>query len=329
MSSSAPSSPAELVPLASSSEIKATEPVKVVEWEDLQQELARLWSLSSALKKVKERKDLLSRKIESLIQVVSSLAGRQYGKQVKSESLCQYNELEVIRQKLETRKLDMGTLLICSKSTSGDVNNQKEQLCLSIRSFLVAGKALTVAHSQLQDANRLLGGERGHVCLRNLQKMLRTRQQYMVAQVSTIYPVKASLRQIPGGRHDLHSGASKSGDGAESNLSVSAESSHPGKSFLTILGLQLTVPPMKKISFFSDKKEAQRTATALGYVAHVNVPLRYPLRFGGSHSYIFDHAPPLEPASSDLVSNPIFGASKPTEFPLFLEGQDTTRAAWV
>ncbi|XP_058078427.1 vacuolar protein sorting 38-like isoform X3 [Magnolia sinica] len=255
MSSSTSSSRSELGAFASPNDAKAAESVKVVEWEDLQQELARLWSLSSALKKAKERKDLLSQKLESLIQ----------------------------------------------------------------------------------EANRLLAGERGHVHLKNLQKLLRMRQQYMMAQVSALYPVKASLGQTPGGKYDSRSDGSKSGGGAGSSSSVILESRNPGKSSLTILGLQLTVPPLKKISFFSDKKEIQKSATALGYVAHavlliasyLDVPLRYPLRLGGSCSYIFDHAPPLE-STSDLVSNPIAGPNmKPTEFPLFLEGQDTTKAAYA
>ncbi|XP_058080015.1 vacuolar protein sorting 38-like isoform X3 [Magnolia sinica] len=255
MSSSTSSSRLDLGAFASPNDDKAAESVKVVEWEDLQQELARLWSLSSALKKAKERKDLLSQKLESLIQ----------------------------------------------------------------------------------EANRLLAGERGHVHLKNFQKLLRMRQQYMMAQVSALYPVKASLGQTPGGKYDSRSDGSKSGDGAGSSSSVILESRNPGKSSLTILGLQLTVPPLKKISFFSDKKEIQRSATALGYVAHavlliasyLDVPLRYPLHLGGSCSYIFDHASPLE-STSDLVSNPIAGPNmKPTEFPLFLEGQDTTRAAYA
>ena len=42
---------------------------KIIEWEELQQELARLWSLSSALKKAKEKKDSLSQRIEAIIKV--------------------------------------------------------------------------------------------------------------------------------------------------------------------------------------------------------------------------------------------------------------------
>lgn len=41
------------------------------------------------------------------------------------------------------------------------------------------------------------------------------------------------------------------------------------QSSLTILGLHLTGLPFKKMSFFTNKKEVQKSATALGYVAHV------------------------------------------------------------
>lgn len=43
--------------------------VKVIEWEDFEQELARLWSLSSALKQANQNKLSLHRKLHSLIQV--------------------------------------------------------------------------------------------------------------------------------------------------------------------------------------------------------------------------------------------------------------------
>lgn len=96
--------------------------------------------------------------------------------------------------------------------------------------------------------------------------------------------------------------------------------------------------PFKQMSFFTDKKEVQRSATALGYVSHavsliasyLKVPLRYPFRLGGSHSYIIDYSPSIEPTSSDSSSNTELSTSmKHVEFPLFLEGQDTTRAAYA
>ncbi|GMP55570.1 hypothetical protein CsSME_00020343 [Camellia sinensis var. sinensis] len=43
--------------------------VKVVQWEDFEQELARLMSLSSALNEAKEKKLLLQQQLDSHIQV--------------------------------------------------------------------------------------------------------------------------------------------------------------------------------------------------------------------------------------------------------------------
>ena len=45
------------------------EDVKVIEWEEFDNELTRLWSLSSALKLATEKKLTLQPKLESLIQV--------------------------------------------------------------------------------------------------------------------------------------------------------------------------------------------------------------------------------------------------------------------
>lgn len=45
------------------------EDVKVIEWEEFDHELTRLWSLSSALKLATEKKLSLQPKLESLIQV--------------------------------------------------------------------------------------------------------------------------------------------------------------------------------------------------------------------------------------------------------------------
>lgn len=42
---------------------------KVIEWEDFEQELARLWSLSSALEEAKQQKESLKQKLDSLIKV--------------------------------------------------------------------------------------------------------------------------------------------------------------------------------------------------------------------------------------------------------------------
>jgi len=62
--------------------------------------------------------------------------------------------------------------------------------------------------------------------------------------------------------------------------------------------------------------------------SYLQVPLRYPLRLGASHSYIIDNAPSTELTSSEASSNANINA-KHVKFPLFLEGQDTTRAAYA
>jgi hypothetical protein len=52
--------------------------------------------------------------------------------------------------------------------------------------------------------------------------------------------------------------------------SVSTSSDVPVES-LTISGLQLFAPPVKKLGFFNDKQAFQISAAAIGYVAHVSV----------------------------------------------------------
>ncbi|XP_022138809.1 UV radiation resistance-associated gene protein [Momordica charantia] len=308
---SSSSSPSE------SSRISDPENAKVVEWEDFEQELARLWSLSSALEEAKHQKETLKQKLDSLIQV-------------DSESVSRSNELAEMVEKLEARKRFVENLSMRSKLASEDVKKQEESLSVEVRSLLVAGTALSKARKRLQESNRLLTGEEGYDRLKSLQKMLRRRQQYMISQVSFLYPVKISTG--PARDQELESFPNTS------RLGNSSGSKPVNHGSLTILGLNLNVLPFKKMSFFSDKKETQRSATALGYVAHavslissyLKVPLRYPLHMGGSHSYICDYAPSIEPSSSVSLSTSLPVTNmKHVEFPLFLDGQDTTRAAYA
>ncbi|XP_058203906.1 vacuolar protein sorting 38 isoform X2 [Rhododendron vialii] len=235
-----------------------------------------------------------------------------------------------MREKLESRKLVMGNTSMHAKVVEGNVKREEERLNNEIKSLLLAGTALSVATKRLQESNRLLAGESGYVRLRNMQKLLRVRQQYMISQVSLLYPVKVVIGH--GLEQELESFTSSF------RLGNSAGSKPVDQSSLTILGLDLTVLPFKKMSFFADKKEIQRSATALGYVSHavslvasyLQVPLRYPLRLGGSRSYIHDYSPSSEPTSSDSTSNSLLSSDlKATEFPLFLDGQETTRAAYA
>lgn len=52
-----------------SSKGSKSEKVKLIDWEDYEHEVARLWSLSSALKEAKEKKLTLQQKLDSFIQV--------------------------------------------------------------------------------------------------------------------------------------------------------------------------------------------------------------------------------------------------------------------
>lgn len=182
----------------------------------------------------------------------------------------------------------------------------------------------------MQDSCRSLSGDKGYGHLQKLQKLLKLRQQFMVSQVSQIYPVKVVFRKTPEQELESFSSTIKPG--------VPEGSKPVDQGTMTISGLQLTLIPFAKMSLFTDKKEVQRSSIALGYVAHaisliasyLRVPLRYPLRLGGSRSYICDYTPYLENSASSSTSDPVLSTSvKCIEFPLFLEGQDSTRFAYA
>jgi len=63
----------------------------------------------------------------------------------------------------------------------------------------------------VQESDRLLSGERGHGRLRNLQKVLRARQQYMISQVSFLYPVKTLIGATEELELDFFPGSSRPG----------------------------------------------------------------------------------------------------------------------
>ncbi|XP_062109191.1 vacuolar protein sorting 38 [Humulus lupulus] len=293
---------------------------EVINWEDFQQELARLWSLSSALTEAKEKKQSLHQKLDPLIQV-------------EAESLNRSNELEEMREKLELRKKMLENLSTCHKKAAENVKKKEEQLNGDVNSLLFRGTALSAVRNRLQESNEFLSGGKGYIRLKKVEKKLRMRQQHMVSQVALLYPVKISAGATQDQELDSFPNSSKLG------LSAGTKPVNPGS--LAILGLQLTMVPFKTMSLFSDKKEAQKTSSALGYVGHavqliasyLKVPLRYPVRFGGSRSYIIDYAPSAEPTSSTssgLQSNTSPSTNiKQVEFPLFLDGNDTTRTAYA
>ncbi|KAB2067279.1 hypothetical protein ES319_A09G216300v1 [Gossypium barbadense] len=299
-------------------QINATqENEKIIEWEDFGHELARLWSLTSALKEANEKKLNLQEKLQYFIQV-------------KTESLTRLNELEEMRERLVARKVMIGNMSTHCKVATEDAKKQEKMLSTELRSWLVAGTSLSVARKRLQESNRTLNEKRGYIKLKNMQRKLRARQQYMISQVSLLYPVKILVG--PAQEQELESYPSSS------RLGNSSVSKPINCGTLTILGLHLTMRPFTKMSFFTDKKEVQKSATALGYVAHavsliasyLQVPLRYPLRLGGSCSYVNDNVPPAGPTTLDFSwKTPLSATVKPVGFPLFLKGQDTTRAAYA
>lgn len=291
--------------------------VRLIDWEDFEHDLVRLSSLSSALNQAKEKKRNLQHKLESLLQF-------------NGESLGRLNELEEMRQKLESKKLIMENMSIRSRLAKEDAGKQEEQLSGALQSLLVAGGTLSVTSRNLQETSRLLSEENGYVRLRKLQKILRMRQQYMASQISMLYPVKFLVE--PAQEQELEAYPLGSSAGTP------PEHKPVNQGSLTIQGLHLSMLSFRKMSFFTDKKEIQKSATALGYVAHavsliasyLQVPLRYPVRLGASHSYIIDNAPSIELTSSEAsTSTKPFTNAKHIEFPLFLEGQDTTRAAYA
>ncbi|KAJ0698740.1 hypothetical protein HanRHA438_Chr10g0430721 [Helianthus annuus] len=271
---------------------------KVVNWEDYQHEVARLSSLSSAVNEANYNKSLMQEKLNDYLQF-------------EAESLSWSNQLDEMREKLEARKLVMGNTSMNLKVVQEKAKKQEDQLNSQIRSLLMAGTSLSVASRSLQEENNSLAGERGYGHLKNVQKLLRMRQQFLVFQISLLYPVKVATGHTFDQELDSYSNNSKSGN-------PSGVKPLDASGSLTISGLHLTVLPFKKMSFFTDKKEVQSSATALGYVAHEVLV----------HIYVY--APSVEPTSSDLTSISLPSlSSKPMEFPLFLEGQDTTRSAYA
>lgn len=70
--------------------------------------------------------------------------------QVEAETLNRLNELEEMREQLESRKLLMGNRSMHSKVVKEKVKRQEDQLSAEIKSLLFAGTALSVASKHLQ-----------------------------------------------------------------------------------------------------------------------------------------------------------------------------------
>lgn len=168
----------------------------------------------------------------------------------------------------------------------------------------------------------------------------------MVGQVAALYPVKVF--------HDPPLAENHRSDAANGDNGTTPPPRENGNGTTRLLGV-LKSPQVRPLAFFGwqiakhkpkqqsySHKELQRSAAVLGYAAHavlliasyLYVPLRYPLRFGGSRSYVSDRLPSSEKPSVASAEHPRVGSaaadSKLTEYPLFLEFQDdSTRASYA
>ncbi|KAJ6290045.1 hypothetical protein OIU78_025877 [Salix suchowensis] len=320
-------------PSTSKSKSIESEKAEIIEWEDYEHEVARLWSLSSALNESKQKKQNFEQKLRSLIQV-------------KEEALSRLNELEDMKERVEARKLVIERIKGQSKVAADNSTKEEEGLSSEVRSLLVAGTALSVASKQLQayvcslsksDALKMLlrGVLPMHICFLFIISYFLPLLRVNIQQVFHVYLCVLCGLIL----YQLDLQRSRNLNLSQAVVQGTMLVLNPvNQGSLTILGLNLTMAPFTKMSFFTDKKEVQRSASALGYVAHavsliayyLEAPLRYPIRLGGSNSYIIDFAPSVEATPSDLLSSTLSTANiKPVEFPLFLEGQDTTRAAYA
>ena len=92
------------------SEVLGADAPKVVGWEELQQELARLWSLSAALAAARDRKAGLAARLESALEARKAV-------------LQQDNELAEMRQRLQSHADFMGELRMQTKEVSANVDD--------------------------------------------------------------------------------------------------------------------------------------------------------------------------------------------------------------
>ncbi|KAL9232774.1 hypothetical protein vseg_007843 [Gypsophila vaccaria] len=266
---------------------------KVIHWEDYQQQLALFISISTNLQQSQQKKEFLRKKLDSLVKV-------------EAESLSRKHELDEISQRVENKKLVLGNMLMQAKVVEEHAKTKEEHLSGEIKSLLVSGKYLTISRKRLQ--------------CRNLADYLLEKKTLIGATQ------ELELDCFQDGVTQGTSGRSVDED----------RKKNPGT--LSISGVQLSMRPFTQMSLFTDKNQIQKSTSALGYVAHavslialyLHVPLRYPVRLGGSHSYIKDCAPFFEPSSSGSSSNTLVSANKKClEFPLFLDGQDATRASYA
>lgn len=281
---------------------------KVVEWEEFQDVLAQMCGRGLVLKKSLVDREALSQQLEAALEI-------------RKVSLERVDALEAMHRQVHAKNLRL-------KSAQEALRNLREELAKktgflepSTRTLHIAFRAVADAQRRLQVAKSLLAGDGGLERLRKLCYSLDSRRRRMLAQLAFVYPL-ASLKPEN-----------------STSQGVERETANKDGSSLIIAGMPLSEPGKKLTGHAKDKSESDMSATALGYVGHMvtlvaqylDVQLRYPIRQMASRSFIQDYCPAIEPAVDAVTAAvaPQYGSQRTVEFPLFSEGQDTTRSAYA
>uniref|UniRef100_A0A452ZE37 Uncharacterized protein n=2 Tax=Aegilops tauschii subsp. strangulata TaxID=200361 RepID=A0A452ZE37_AEGTS len=233
---------------------------KSVAWPDLRGSLEEVAALAAELAAAAEARAGLSRRLEAALEV-------------RRESVRQGAALDEMRRRLDRRRAQADELAVARQRAAEGVERCKEQMQAQIERVLPLSRALAAAHRQVQDAKEGLSAERAR--LGDLQRLLRTRQQSMVAQVAALYPVRV-FRDLPVAQNhhsrtngecrtpSEENGALPHENGNGTHLLSVIKSPHVGP--LTFFGWQIGKPKTKQPSY--SHKELQRSAAVLGYAAH-------------------------------------------------------------
>ncbi|XP_062231718.1 vacuolar protein sorting 38-like [Phragmites australis] len=303
----------------------AEEEAVVVAWRELRGQAV-------ALAAAAEERAALARRLEAALEA-------------RRETLRQGAALDELRRGLELQRVRAEEAVVGRRRALEGMERRKERLQENIERVLPLSRALAATHQRVQEAKEVLSGDKAR--LEELQRLLRMRQQCMVGQVAALYPVRV-FHDLPRHTENLHADTNgEQGTLLEENTAFPRENGthllgvirSSRVRALTLFGWQF-VKHKTKCKSYRDK-DLQRSAAVLGYVAHavlliasyLDVPLRYPLRFGGSRSYVSDCLPSAETASVASVGHPSINNtdSKLTEYPLFLECQedDSTKASYA
>lgn len=281
---------------------------KVVEWEEFQDVLAQMCGRGLVLKKSLVDREALSQQLEAALEI-------------RKVSLERVDALEAMHRQVHAKNLRLKSAQEALRNLRGELAKKTGFLEPSTRTLHIAFRAVADAQRRLQVAKSLLAGDGGLERLRKLCYSLDSRRRRMLAQLAFVYPL-ASLKPEN-----------------STSQGVERETANKDGSSLIIAGMPLSEPGKKLTGHAKDKSESDMSATALGYVGHMvtlvaqylDVQLRYPIRQMASRSFIQDYCPAIEPAVDAVTAAvaPQYGSQRTVEFPLFSEGQDTTRSAYA